>query len=45
MDDEGVVEAGHDVTFILGILDIFGLPFQPVLPDSLQIYIIRIKKR
>ena len=38
VDDEGMVEAGHDVTFILGILDVFGLSFQTVLPDGLQKY-------
>ena len=36
MNDERMVEAGHDVTLVLSIFDVFRFFLQSVLPDCLQ---------
>ena len=36
MNDERMVEAGHDVTLVLSILNVLGFLLQSVLPDCLQ---------
>merc|ERR1719295_2022879 len=36
MNDERMVEAGHDVTLVLSIFDVFRFFLQSVLPDCLE---------